>query len=162
MMQNANSCFLWRQLFLVEKGGGRFKKSALGIIANCEQIGLSKTSLILICTLSCLYERNDGAEPLIGRNIIKPCESYSNEDAHNAISDLRALEMLAAINGLNIGCVSFCTRDKYLAAMWCGLKVSSPKWSGNQFTCSINPDVSLFPRLTKSDVSDLVGELKNA
>lgn len=148
--------------YFLSKKGGRFKKSALGIIANCEQIGLSKTSLILICTLSCLYERNDGAEPLIGRNIIKPCESYSNGDAHNAISDLRALEMLAAMNGLNIGCVSFCTRDKYLAAMWCGLKVSSPKWSGNQFTYSINPDVSLFPRLTKSDVSDLVGELKNS
>ena len=144
------------------KRGGRFKKSALGIIANCEQIGLSKTSLILICTLSCLYERNDGADPLIGRNIIKPCESYSNEDAHNAISDLRALEMLAAINGLNIGCVSFCTRDKYLAAMWCGLKVSSPKWSSNQFTMQHQSRCFAFPRLTKSDVSDLVGELKNA
>ncbi|WP_144375135.1 hypothetical protein [Thiolapillus brandeum] len=131
------------------------------IVINCERFGLHKTSLIMLCTLSCLYERNDGEEPLIGRKIIKPTDSYSYEDAHNAISDLRALEMLAAINGLNIGCVAFCTRDKHLAALWCGLNISSPKWLDSQFTCSIEPDVSLFPRLSETDVAELVQELND-
>jgi hypothetical protein len=55
------------------------KKAHSEIVSNCERFGLRKTSLILICTLSCLYERNDGEEPLIGRKIINPNESYSKK-----------------------------------------------------------------------------------
>lgn len=129
------------------------------IFALCEKYRLSKNSLAVVAVLSCLYESKDGSEPMIGRHVVKPGDDYSQEDAHNAISDIRALEMLAATNGLNMGCASLCTRDKYLAAMWCGLKISEPYWTGDTFTCSMSPNCTLFPRLSAPKIQILVGKL---
>jgi hypothetical protein len=129
------------------------------ILALCEHYRLNRTSLAVIAVLSCLYEPKDGSQPMIGRNVLKPGGTYRKSDAHNAISDLRALEVLAATNGLNLNCASLCTRDKYLAALWCGLHFSELAWKGGSFSCRITPDNTLFPRLSESEMRTLMEKL---
>ena len=82
--------------------------------------GLSLHSFVVLAALSCLYEPQDGSEPMIGRGVIKPTPTYSTVDAHNALSDLRSLELVALAVGLEGSSIGYCTRDKDLAAFWCG------------------------------------------
>jgi hypothetical protein len=44
-----------------------------------------------------------------------------------AIWDFRSLEYLALANGMGIESFSLCTRDRHMAALWCGLKFNPVK-----------------------------------
>lgn len=124
--------------------------------------GVTLQSLTLIAALSCLYEPRDGAEPCIGRRVLKPTGAYSEEQAHNAIADLRALEILVAVNSLGGPSVAFCTRDKYLAALWCGMQIANPEWRDGAMTFSTRPTQQLFPRLTLDQYSALLQRLQSS
>jgi hypothetical protein len=130
------------------------------ILRAASTAGLEKLSLVVVAALSCLYERSDGAEPRIGRNVIKPAASYSEQNAYNAIADLRALEFLGMANAFERVNTALCTRDKYLAAFWCAANVGKPRWEGTTFRCSVQPDEELFPRLQKDEIEDLNDRLR--
>lgn len=134
----------------------RVERKICELAVSC---GLSLRSFPLITALSCLYEPRDGTEPRIGRGVIKPSRIYSEEQAHNAIADFQALETLVAVNllgGLNS---AFCTRDKYLAALWCGMQISDLGWRGGVMTFSITPIQKLFPRLNLGQHNALLKRL---
>ena len=131
------------------------------LLQLASDLGLDKLSLVVIAALSCLYEPRDGLEPLIGRNIIKPKMKFSAQQAHNAISDLRALEFLASANALNGPPSAFCTRDKYLAAFWCSIQVAAPTWHGGRISFGVTMDDQLFPRLKPQELEAMWERLKN-
>lgn len=125
------------------------------IFSLCLNSGLEVFSLPLIAALSCLYEPRQGDEWSIGRKIIKPKKNYDQRRAHNTISDLRALEYLAIANGLGIGSVAFCTRDKALAALWCALKIKPGYWRNGSVSVNISLGAQLFPALSEEEISKL-------
>lgn len=129
------------------------------LVSESEKIGISRMSIVFILALSCLYERKDGVEPLIGRKVLKPKPGYSKSDAYNAISDISFLEMLALSNGLGIENFSFCTRDKHLAALWCSLKLTAAVWQDGNATFNVTLQESLFPRLNTVQIQDLKGRI---
>jgi hypothetical protein len=125
------------------------------LFSLCSSSGLEVFSLPLIVALSCLYEPRQGNEQSIGRMIIKPNENYDEMRAHNTISDLRALEYLAVANGLGIGSVTFCTRDKALAALWCALKMEPGYWENGSVSVNMSLGAQLFPALSEEDINQL-------
>lgn len=154
--------------FLVEVCPMLSQRTALGRERMIEQkilkaariLDIELQSLVVMATLSCLYEPETGSPPMIGRRILKPTDGYSIEKAYNALADIRLLEFLAATSGLGGPLPGLCTRDKYLAAFWVTLGISEPKWTGNKFSMSIHPDMTLFPRLDEKAASSLMSRLK--
>lgn len=130
------------------------------ILQEADRLAVSRQSLCCIAALSTLYEKTDGAEPLIGRGVLKPKIKYSENDAYNALSDLHALEFLAAGSNLPGPAVGFCTRDKYLAAFWVCLNIQSGSWKGTTFSASFAPKTEIFPRLAEEGFLSLLKRIK--
>lgn len=122
---------------------------------------LRPQSLVVVAVLSCLYEPQDGSEPRIGRGVLRPSKFFTEQDAHNALSDLRALEMLAAVNALSGVNAALCTRDKYLAAFWCELAIRNPKYVDDSACFVAKPSNQLFPRMSESEFAKLVQRLQD-
>lgn len=130
------------------------------VVAAARDFDLNLQTFVVLSALSCLYERQDGSEPMIGRGVLKPRSDYSSKDAHNAISDLRSLEMLAMAAGIDGPSIGYCTRDKDLAALWTNLRVSEPRWVGNTFSATVSPAQEIFPRLDAEAVGKLLSRLR--
>ena len=139
---------------------GSDRKVEATIIEAARTAGLLLHSFAVLAVLSCLYEPQDGNEPLIGRGVVKPTTTYSAADAHNTLADLRSLEFLAATSSLQGPTPGFCTRDKDLAAFWSGLGVSAPTWTGRTFSADLAPTLQLFPRLDEEALADLFTRLR--
>lgn len=114
-------------------------------------------SLVLIATLSCLYEGGTEATASAARGVIKPKPRYGPKAAHNAVSDVRAVEMLAAGAPLGPETLGLCTGDRRLAQFWDALEIKSATWSGNN-ACTVSQRMSsrLFPILTDVQCRELV------
>ena len=123
------------------------------------QLELRTTSLVVLAALACLYERRDGSGILAARKIIKPKRAYSPDDAYNALSDLRALEMFLSGLGLDREPFAFCTCDKAIAAFWCGLAAHSGQWIDERFSFTVSLSDDLFPRLQESGRMELIARL---
>lgn len=144
--------------------GDRVPRSRTRIVEHelleaAHSLGLAPKSIVVLGALSCLYEAQDGGPPLIGRQVLKPSIDYTDEDAHNALSDLRSLECLLASSGLGGPAVGLCTRDKWLAAFWTYLGTSEGAWEDGTFRVTLQPNKLLFPRLSEDEVSDLLSRL---
>lgn len=136
-------------------GKGKEVRVEAKISEIAHTLGLEKSSIFLISALSCLYELPSGKSPHIGRSVLNPTPSYTPEQAHNAISDIRSLEFLAAISGLPGASIGLCTGDQHLAALWVALRVSNPRWVGKKFMAIVSPSKRLFPRLDDGGFSAL-------
>lgn len=145
---------------LANRVGQKDQVRVLQVIADsAQETGVEPKSLVYLAALSCLYERKDGAEPRIGRGILKPHPNYSESDAYNALADIRALEMLTAVSGIPGPSAGFCTRDKYLAAFWVNLGISNATWKHNKCNYNLTPKPELFPRLDAQGIAALVESL---
>ena len=123
--------------------------------------GIIKSPLVLLAVLSCLYEDNGDKKQSwqLGRKILKPSCKYGEKDVHNALSDLRALEILIVSNNPQ---VAFCTRDKYLAAFWCAIQAENIyEKQGNTTRFDITLNQKLFPRLTQEGIQSLMVRIKS-
>ncbi|WP_155394157.1 hypothetical protein [Xanthomonas albilineans] len=69
--------------------------------------------------------------------------------AHNAVSDVRAVEMVAVSAPLGPETLGLCRADRWLARFWDALGITSATWSGNN-ACTVSQRISsrLFPILT--------------
>jgi hypothetical protein len=130
------------------------------ILQSARQCELDLFSLPILAVLSCLYERRDGHEPLIGRKVINPRRAYDESRAHNALSDLRALVYLAAASGLGPANLAYCTRDKHLAALWCSLRFAAGRWRANDVEIDLRLGRDLFPRLSEDEIDALFERLR--
>jgi hypothetical protein len=133
------------------------------IFSAAENSGVERQSLCCLAALSVLYEPINGNKPLIGRGVLKPKTQYSSEDAFNALTDIHALEFLAASYALQGNLTTgLCTRDKYLVAFWVNLDVQSPAFEGKTFRAVYAPKASLFPRLNANDGLALIRRLHSS
>jgi hypothetical protein len=130
------------------------------ILEIASHTGAQKGSLVLLAALSCLYEPCDKSKPKIGRKILKPVETYDDARAHNAISDLRALELLIASNALGGTQTAYCTHDKYLAAFWCAIQANNAGWEEKGATFEVRLGTELFPRLPKDQVMRITNRIR--
>jgi hypothetical protein len=108
-------------------------------------------SLVVLAILSCLYERIDGSGFTAARKIIKPRTTYTRQNAYNALSDLRALEIFVSGLGFQRGPFALCTCDRAIAAFWCGLNAHDHRWENEQFSFTMGLTEDLFPRLGEAD-----------
>jgi hypothetical protein len=108
-----------------------------------------KASFTLVAALSCLYEGNSNETRVAAKRVIKPRARYTAQHAHNALSDIRALELLGAGSALGGPTLSLCTRDRPLAAFWCHLGVKHSGRAGNAFTVVYDLSPQLFPTLSE-------------
>lgn len=140
---------------------GKERPVEQAIFDTADRIGVPRQALCCMAALSALYERTDGGEPRIGRGVLKPTSTYNDEDAFNALADLRALEFLAAGCALEGFTSGICTRDNYLAALWVKLGIHSPTWENKNFTASYTPSADLFPRLSEDEFTALFARVKS-
>ena len=116
------------------------------ILEKSDLYGLNRKSLVVLLALSCLYEPKDGKGLLAAREILKPNNKYSDKDAFNSISDLRALDISIRVASLKPR-YFMCTCDRGLAGFWTGLNLRNIRWNGDDMSYDMTIDVSLFPRL---------------
>lgn len=117
------------------------------VLQASDSLGLNSRSLVVLAALSCLYESRDGAGFLVARQVLKPKANYQETDAYNALSDLRALELFIAISSIDAPKFHFCTCDRALAGLWCGLNPRNARWENDVLTFDMTLDKALFPRL---------------
>lgn len=122
--------------------------------------GVVLLSFVFFAVLSVLYEPRTGRQPMIGREVLKPNTNYPDELAYNALADLRSLEYLAAIIGFPGARPGFCTKDKFLAALWVNMGVHNVRWSGSSVSMDILPTEQLLPRLGPAEIGSLLERLR--
>lgn len=147
-------------LICERKGLSKARVTEEKILQVAREKGVAKSSLIPIAVMSCLYEDDRGEIPLVCRKIIKPRYGYDAADAHNCISDLRALKLL--VMGSFMGNLAFCTRDKNLAAFWCMLSPKVLYRDERRTDVTLALRAELFPRLDHDEVSRLRERLTGA
>jgi hypothetical protein len=131
------------------------------ILKQAEDLNLLAHSLSVIAVLSCLYEEKDGSGFSAARRVLNPHSRYTRADAHNALCDLRALEIFTSSLGLEQPGFSLCTCDLPLAAFWSGLNASQQRWMDQDkltFSMSLTPD--LFPRLQDDEREELAAKFR--
>lgn len=131
------------------------------ILQTADDLSLERKSLVVIAVLSCLYQRRDGSGFLTARRIIKPSPNgkYMPENAHNALADLRSLELFISSLGFMHDPFALCTCDKAIALFWCGLASSGYEWKDGKFSFKVTLSEHLFPRLQDSDREELAERL---
>lgn len=127
------------------------------VLDAASRLNLKVRSLVVLACLACLYEDKDGATSSSARQVLKPKQSYGAAQAHNAVSDLRSLELLASTSATGQGPVALCTADRGLDAFWCQLGVRIPEWTtGQSFRFDFSLDPRLFARLPEADWARLM------
>ena len=132
------------------------------ILKAASKMVSGSSKLVVLAALSCLYESAGGSVPSIGRGLIKPATRFGQAQAHNAISDLRALEFLIRVSKLNGPAAAFATRDKYLTAFWCEIQASDVGGNGSKLKFNVKLTENLFPRLSHEKREELMGRLSAA
>lgn len=128
------------------------------IMKLARRFGLVSKSLSVVAVISCLYEDKRNSEKSYGRLVLKPKNDYGKGMAHNAISDLRALEFLAMSQAYGLGRISVCTADRGLAGFWRALNVWIPAPGRMPPVFNVELTSELFPRYS-GKISDLRDEI---
>ena len=115
---------------------------------------------VVLAALSCLYENSKDPAANIGRNILKPKRDYSELSAHNAISDIRALELLLIFQNLQVRPPIYCTRDKALKDFWVAVNPTQVVRSEGGCEFKLRFRKELFPRLTYKECESLIERLE--
>ncbi|OYW21976.1 MAG: hypothetical protein B7Z52_00200 [Burkholderiales bacterium 12-64-5] len=129
----------------------RFERHA-HLVAIADSLGVKNSSLALVAALSVIFFPN-GASP--AKRLLKVKPIYRAEDAYNALSDLRCLQILMHLFAMYPReKAMLCTTDRDLALFWVGLNASGFAANGRQMRYDLAPE-ALFPNLS-------VEELRNA
>lgn len=131
------------------------------ILGAAKRLDLDRGSLVVIAVLSCLYEDIHGRPPKIGRRILKPKPLYCEEDAFNALSDLRHIELAIAGQAyFGKNTFSLCTCDRPMALLWSALSVRARPSPEGAITFNIDISSDLFPRLSSNELSNISNRLR--
>lgn len=113
------------------------------ILASADRSGVSRRSIVLLAVLSALASPN-GKGP--ARDLLKLRRGYAAADAYNALSDLRAIEILINLLALYPDQpVQFCTADRSLALFWVGMGIHNPRRTGAGTTVDFDLHPALLP-----------------
>jgi hypothetical protein len=93
------------------------------VLQQARDLGVIRDAPVVLAVLSVLYEDTHGKRPAYGRRLLKPKINYSTEDAYNAISDLRHIELAALSQAvLSDRAFALCTNDRGVALFWSALE----------------------------------------
>ena len=139
----------------------RLKKIEEALFDCARRFGLGRPTLSLLASLSCLYEGASKESSSPARPVLKPKSTYTKLEAHNAIMDLYALQLLIQSTAKINKKIALCTSDKGLLRFWCALKV---KPGGTVTTDGFNFNMELsramFPSLDELAILDLQQRVK--
>ncbi|MER9300282.1 hypothetical protein NKI38_27975 [Mesorhizobium sp. M0621] len=114
------------------------------VIDAADRFDVPRQSLLVFAIASSIAVPN-GRSPAFTLLNLRP--GYSREDAYNALSDLRSLEILIHIFALfPRETVQLCTADRDLALLWCGIQASDFQVIGRGVVFEITPVEALLPR----------------
>jgi hypothetical protein len=130
------------------------------VLKSATDLHSGSSQFVVLVALSCLYESADGATPSIGRKLMKPHSSFSPADAHNVLSDLRALEFLLQSSRIAGQTAAFVTRDKFLTAFWCEVQPSDVKSTHPRLRFNVQLSQNLLPRLNEKQRNELAVRLR--
>lgn len=141
-ISNATRPDIWRKLFVL-----------------ADRYSVQRRSILMLTLLSATAA-NQAVNP--AKKLLKPKKNYNQKDAHNALCDLRALDLLiAAYTEFPQENVALLTEDRSLALLWAGLQTHSYRRDGQEIHYSINPHRALFAALSDSQLSEMF-DLLNA
>lgn len=146
-------------LITVRASTSRLKEYQKKLVNKAKELGLNDRSLVVLATFSCLFDRRDGSGYQVGRRILKPHRNYTDEDAYNALSDLRSVELTICSRAVMRESLTLCTRDRALAAFWCLINPQAVTVENGKFTYSLSFAEDLFPRLSHEELGNFVREL---
>lgn len=113
---------------------------ALTVAQSC---GIAKDSLVVLAVLSSISVPM-GRSP--AKRLLKLRADYSDEDAYNALADLRSLEILMSLFAMFPDQrIMLCTSDKNLALFWAGMRASRFVRAGNATSFTLSPVEALLP-----------------
>jgi hypothetical protein len=113
------------------------------VIAAASESDLPLNSLVVMAALSAVSVPN-GASP--ARRLLKFRPGYDREEAYNALTDLRALELLTSFMAMYPETpIQLCTCDKDLALFWVGARASNCRQTNNGFAFDLAPVTELLP-----------------
>jgi hypothetical protein len=93
------------------------------VLNAADDCAVSRKSLLVLAALSSVVVLNGGSP---AKKLLKFRPNYSEEDAYNALVDLRSLEVLIHMFALFPNHPSLlCTADKNLALFWTGIRASN-------------------------------------
>lgn len=116
------------------------------IISQSERLSL-RGSIVELTALSVLYEATE--KKRFARGVLRPRKNYGAEEAYNAISDVRQLELLAAATALPRECVLL-TGDWSLARLWTALDIVDVELTRSRGRITFGITSMLVPRWDKS------------
>lgn len=160
IIKESNVNFSKKQHFLVKvapKLNGEVTNDRKGavwseILDLAAQHKVPTDSLLMVLLLTMVSVQKNSP----GYKIIKPGQQYTMENAYNALSDLRALEIyMTTLGYFPNEKVAFCTNDKNLALFWVGIQPNGFVSEGNHCRYKLNPvpellndtDIPLFRSL---------------
>lgn len=123
------------------------------ILGTAQDCDIPTKSLVVIAALSSISVPM-GKSP--AKRLLKPSVDYCAEDAYNALSDLRSLELLICLFALFPDQqIMLCTGDKNLALFWAGIRAAKFAWAGNAATFTLSPIEALLPDVSGEHGSSL-------
>jgi hypothetical protein len=129
-------------------------REVLDAAADC---GLPRESLVVLAALSCVSVPNGRGA---ARGVLNITRHYSKADAYNALSDLRALELLMTLFAtFPDQRLMLCTGDMSLALFWAGIRASDFLWDGKRIQFKVSPVEEMLPTLTPAQEESLFGRL---
>lgn len=98
------------------------------ILAAAQELGLQRTSLVVVAALAKLYEAPRSQDGGSAQGVLKFKEHYPDEQVYNALADLHQLEVIAC----GAACLPnpvLLTKDEKLALFWAGLGTKSARFN---------------------------------
>lgn len=116
------------------------------VLEAADHYGLARDALVVVAALSSVAVPNSGSA---AKKILKFQNGYSDQDAYNALADLRSLEILIHLIALfPRERPAIFTADKSLALFWTGLRAHNFRRENLRVTCSLAPVEQLLPGQT--------------
>lgn len=140
--------------------GAKLRYAADRILETADRHKVDRQALAVLIALSCLFEDSQSNIKSIGRNILKPTQTYDAGDAFNAICDLRHIELAAFGHAwVTQGRFALCTSDKAVASLWCalGIRDITATATGTEYKFDFSPE--LFPRLNEAAIGEIASLL---
>ena len=131
------------------------------ILERASHHRLVGNSLAVIASAATLFEDKNsinGRYSTPARKLLKPKNGYKENDAFNAISDLRHLEIYCASWEFSDKEMVLCTCDWAMALFWCGLQCKEAALMPNgSMRINMEPTKLMCPRITDTAIEQLSG-----
>ncbi len=117
------------------------------MLVAADECGVSRNSLVVLAALSSVVVPNGGSP---AKKLLKFKAGYCEQDAYNALADLRSLELLIHLFAwFPDEPTLLCTADRNLALFWTGIRASNFKRKGAGVSFDLSPSEDLFAGSTE-------------